>query len=216
VGRNDATPIQILLQRALEENSQKAWEDFVRAVHGQVVHAIYSALASRRILQKDQVEDLVQDTFYRLCDRNFASLRAFASERPEALGAYLRAVASSAVADAHRKRSAQKRGSGGEAVALEDIENAAGTTASVESAYRRVLIDQIGKCLQEENQRHRDIFWLYYRQGLTAQAISAMPGSNLSPSGVESLLQRLARAVQKRLKLRADENFPAPSKGTRV
>ena len=44
--------------------------------------------------------------------------------------------------------------------------------------------------------RDRNLFWLYYRQGLTAEAISRIPAIGLSAKGVESALLRLTRLLR--------------------
>ncbi len=44
--------------------------------------------------------------------------------------------------------------------------------------------------------RDRNLFWLYYRQGLTAQAISQIPSIGLSAKGVESAIARLTRLLR--------------------
>ena len=68
----------------------------------------------------------------------------------------------------------------------------------------RVLIGEIERCLQtlasEPNfARDYTIFWLYYRQGFTAKAISQVRGIGLSVKGVESTLLRLIRLLRGRL-----------------
>jgi RNA polymerase sigma-70 factor (ECF subfamily) len=39
--------------------------------------------------------------------------------------------------------------------------------------------------------RDRTLFWLYYRQGFTAQEIARLGGAGLSAKGVESALRRV-------------------------
>jgi len=51
----------------------------------------------------------------------------------------------------------------------------------------------------ETLQRDRTIFWLYYRQGLTAKEIGALPSIGLSLKGVESTLHRLTQLVREHL-----------------
>jgi RNA polymerase sigma-70 factor, ECF subfamily len=48
-------------------------------------------------------------------------------------------------------------------------------------------------------QRSRRIFWLYYRVGLTANAIAALPYIGLSTKGVESTILRLTRLLREEL-----------------
>ena len=72
---------------------------------------------------------------------------------------------------------------------------------SPQPAEIAILMGQIERCLaklaSEPNfTRDHTIFWLYYRQGLTAKAISKLPGITLSAKGVESTLLRLTRYVK--------------------
>jgi len=48
-------------------------------------------------------------------------------------------------------------------------------------------------------ERDRTIFWLYYLQGLTADEIAGLPGSDLSAKGVESALRRITAWLRKEL-----------------
>jgi DNA-directed RNA polymerase specialized sigma24 family protein len=49
------------------------------------------------------------------------------------------------------------------------------------------------------SERDRTIFWLHYRQGLTATQIAAIPTLNLTVKGVESTLWRLKELVKHRM-----------------
>jgi RNA polymerase sigma-70 factor (ECF subfamily) len=40
-------------------------------------------------------------------------------------------------------------------------------------------------------ERDRTLFWLYYRQGFTAEEIASLAGSGLTAKGVESALRRV-------------------------
>jgi hypothetical protein len=55
-------------------------------------------------------------------------------------------------------------------------------------------------CIEgRDKDRNRRIFWLYYRAGLSAAAISVLPGIGLSTKGVESLILRMTREVRERM-----------------
>jgi RNA polymerase sigma-70 factor (ECF subfamily) len=41
-------------------------------------------------------------------------------------------------------------------------------------------------------ERDRALFWLYYRQGFTAEEIAGLSATGLTPKGVESALRRVA------------------------
>ena len=78
-------------------------------------------------------------------------------------------------------------------------------------AERAILIDQIdrklvGALAPGEIRRARLVFWLYYRTGLTANAIASLPSVGLTTKGVESLLFRLTRLVRDRVSEIATRN----------
>jgi RNA polymerase sigma-70 factor (ECF subfamily) len=50
-----------------------------------------------------------------------------------------------------------------------------------------------------DRDRNSKIFWLYYRAGLSAAAIAALPGIGLSTKGVESLILRITRELRERM-----------------
>lgn len=181
------------------------WTEFIRRTQPIVTGAIIKAI--RRWSRSDQclVDDLMQETYLKLCAHDFKPLRRFVCYHGSSLYGFLRAVAENTVQDHYRSIHSQKRGSGKE---QEDIETAmlkiGQTIALSRSIEHRLLIQQIDACLLSCPVGHtfvRDhtVFWLYYRDGLTASEISRLPGLDLSLKGVESLLLRMARMVKQRL-----------------
>lgn len=164
---------------------------------------------------RELVDDLVQDTYLRLCEHNFAALRRFRSERPEALIAYLKIAACNVARDYARAALTEKRGAG--RVTADDDEMTLAADPSTERAAldAAVLVGEIDRHLSTGDAaartRDRAIFWLYYRQGLTARAISEIPSIGLSQKGVESTIYRLTRAVRELFATRVP-----PPEGDRV
>jgi DNA-directed RNA polymerase specialized sigma24 family protein len=69
---------------------------------------------------------------------------------------------------------------------------------------RDILLSQIDSILSSQPEpgippRDRQIFWLYYRHGMTARAIAAIAHIGLTAKGVESVIQRLTALVRQRL-----------------
>ena len=188
------------------------WEDFAERVHGPIAAAVVRGLRQfGAIPTRELVDDLVQDTYVKLCADNLAALRRFRGERPEALVAYLRIVACNVARDHVRAQIAEKRGSGRVDAPGDDVLAQAPDPATAGAAAdHKILLGQIDHCLATGGRgRDRSIFWLYYRHGLTAKAISEIPSLGLSQKGVESLLYRLTRVVR--------EIFDAPTpEGNRV
>jgi len=53
--------------------------------------------------------------------------------------------------------------------------------------------------------RDRALFWLYYRQGLTAGEIAALPSAGLTAKGVESALRRVTGWLRGEIEKRKPE-----------
>jgi RNA polymerase sigma-70 factor (ECF subfamily) len=197
---------QELLRACLTTGNESLWNEFVRTFQPMIASVIIKTL--RRWGQPDAtlVDDLVQETYLKLCGNNFRALREIQSDHENAIFGFIKVVASNVVQDHYRKSLSQKRGSGkGE----EDLELAHATAASdssfserVEKKAQLVEIDQCLKAYAAEPNFERDyaIFWLFHRQGLTAKEISELPTIELSVKGVESTLLRLARLVRSKLK----------------
>ena len=202
------------LDLAIRSGGLESWEQFIREAHGLISATVFSSLSRWQPPQRDRVEDLVQETFLKMCADNFHLLRCFRSNRPEALVAYLRAIAATVVSDAQRARSAQKRGAANETVDL-DQANLAVTDRndSVERVERALLFRRVAECLSAQKERDRQIFWLYYRHGLSSQAIAAIEIMELTSSGVESLIRRLTIAVRKCLKISPVRKMSRAAKG---
>jgi RNA polymerase sigma-70 factor (ECF subfamily) len=148
------------------------------------------------------VDDLVQETLFKLCANNYKALREFSFRDDHGFFGFLKVVASRLVEDYFRGSHSQKRGSGREEEDIEEVRtNSSFQPRSLQPPESTVLMGQIDRCLGKlatEPNFNRDysIFWLYYRDGLTAKAISQRPNITLGTKGVESTLLRLTRYVK--------------------
>ncbi|HEV2987871.1 MAG TPA: sigma-70 family RNA polymerase sigma factor [Candidatus Angelobacter sp.] len=196
---------QELLRACLTTGGESLWNEFMRAFQPMIASVIVKTL--RRWGQPDAalVDDLVQETFLKLCAHNFRALREIQSNYENAVFGFIKVVASNIVQDHYRKFLSQKRGSGkGE----EDLElahvSAVSDSSFSEKLEKRDQLGQIDECLKtfaaEPNfERDYAIFWLFHRQGLTAKEISELPTVELTVKGVESTLLRLARLLRSKL-----------------
>ena len=76
-----------------------------------------------------------------------------------------------------------------------------GGASGVKSSERGILLREIDAALGRlaagpHLERDRKLFWLYYRVGLTADAIAGLQSIGLSTKGVESSLLRLTRLLR--------------------
>src|SRR5579859_1167312 len=101
---------QELLRVCLATGTESLWNDFVRTYQPMIASVIIKTL--RRWGQPDAtlVDDLVQETYLKLCSNNFRALREIQSDHENAVFGFIKVVASNVVPDHHRKSSSQKRG----------------------------------------------------------------------------------------------------------
>jgi len=193
--------VQELVSFCLDSQDEAAWTEFVRRFQP-LIAGVINRCVCRVGPNQALVDDLVQETYLKLCANDYKPLRDFNFRDEHGFFGFLKVVASRVVEDHFRGSRSQKRGSGREE---EDIEEARMAVSfrqnSPQPAEVIILIGQIERCLaklvSEPNfTRDHAIFWLYYRQGLTAKAISQLPGIKLGTKGVESTLLRLTRYVK--------------------
>jgi RNA polymerase sigma-70 factor (ECF subfamily) len=145
------------------------------------------------------VDDIVQEVFLKLCEQERRILREFAPRGEDSFLGLLRIVSASVANDYHRRLHAAKRG--GKVVTEDFDEDALAAPGSngreTEAMHKSVLLAQLDEKLKAApgviSPRDRDLFWLYYLQGLTAEEIAALPAVGLTAKGVESALRRIAK-----------------------
>jgi len=205
--------VQELVSYCLDSQDDTAWTEFVRRFQPLIAGVVAKCVSRRKYAKADVIDDLAQETFLKLCANNYKALREFSFKDEHGFFGFLKVVASHVVEDYFRKISNQKNNCGREEEDIDEVRPVAPFPRnSLQPAETAILMGQIDACLaklaSEPNfSRDRAIFWLYYRQGLTAKAISKLPGIILSVKGVESTLLRLTRFVKVCL-----TNPPPPSR----
>jgi RNA polymerase sigma-70 factor (ECF subfamily) len=197
--------LQELLQLCLATQDPALWQEFVSRFQPLISRVVVKTFRRCRFASPDPalVDDLTQDTFMKLFANDYRALREFQAEYENSFFGFIKTVASHLVKDYIRKDTSEKQGG---RLKREDLDEASITTPApttvTERAEHKVLIAEIQRCLEEqlayEPNFSRDIaiFWLYYRYGLTAKAISQIPSIGLTVKGVESTLLRLTRLVR--------------------
>jgi len=194
--------VKELVSYCLDSQNQDGWNEFVRRFQPLIAGVVTKCVLRRGSHKPAPVDDLAQESFLKLCANNYKALREFDFQHDNAFFGFLKVVAANVVEDHFRGSTSQKRGSGREEEDIEEVRTAAPVARnSLQPAELAILMGQIERCLaklaSEPNfTRDYTIFWLYYRQGLTAKAISNLPGITLSVKGVESTLLRLTRYVK--------------------
>ena len=186
------------LARACSRSVDAAeWDEFVRrcAPLASLVALRVSRLWVREV-SSAAVDDIVQDIFLKLCEQERRILRDFEPRGEDSFFGLLRIVAASVANDYYRRQYSAKRGGNVVTSVLVGDEASGDVGLHTSNAmHQEALYGQLDKKLRSAPKtigaRDRAIFWLYYRQGFTAEEIARLPASGLTAKGVESALRRM-------------------------
>lgn len=220
LARHSSKSEEQLIRACAHSNDGTAWEEFVSRFHRPISLSIVRVAHQWGTLPQQVVDDLVQDTYLKLCADKCRLLQEFAGQHPDAVLGYVKTIAVNLARDHFKALHSQKRGSAVTGQLLEDVEPPApsadlGGQAAIE---HRVLLKEIDDCLEtcsegSDKERDRLIFWLYYQQGMSAKDIAALPTVGLGAKGVESAIFRLTRLVRQELTGRRSQSSESPQPG---
>ena len=183
-----------------------SWKEFIRCFNPVIARSVLRVAIRYGSSDKSLIDDLVQETYLKICANECKVLRTFTPQHPESTFGFLKVVAASVAYDFFKSRLAEKRAPETTAESIEHIPPVSKTSLNntLSRTEREVLIGQIDRKLiaivpPGELQRARTVFWLYYRSGFTASTIASLPTLKLTTKGVESLLFRLTRLVRESL-----------------
>jgi RNA polymerase sigma-70 factor (ECF subfamily) len=196
--------LEELLRACAEDGNASQWEEFVGRFHTVIAAVVLRTARRWGNAPSALVDDLIQETYLKIWGDRKRLLSEFRSDGPERFYGFLSVITANVVHDHFRAERAQKRGSGQPEESLDDLEIAALRAVSDNGVHREILLNEVDDALcallfGEERVRDRTIFWLYYRDGLTAEEIANLPRISLNVKGVESVIHRLNRAVRERL-----------------
>lgn len=179
----------------VDHGDDNAWASFAELARPHLVAGVWRAVRERGALHSEAVEDLVQEAYVKLSSENRSALRRLNASQAGILIAYLRIAAHNVARDHFRARSAAKRG-GVEPASLE--ENSALAPDLEADIGRRLFLRRVEECLERSSAgpREQAMFWLYFRDGMTAKAIASVQAFGLTPKGVESALLRLVTRIR--------------------
>jgi RNA polymerase sigma-70 factor (ECF subfamily) len=139
-------------------------------------------------------EEIVQEVYVKLCSADGKALRAFVPLREGSDFSYLAVIARNVAITWLRSR---KSGGQLQETPLAVIKDPEDERPAVQLHLRLRLNEVEAALLKVASERERQIFWLYYRVGLTALEISRYRCFGLEESGVESLLVRLVVKIRR-------------------
>ncbi|MGH9560640.1 MAG: RNA polymerase sigma factor [Terracidiphilus sp.] len=188
-----------LVAQCLSTNHAEVWQEFVRRFQPLIAGVVARAAARWVAVTDCTVDDLVQETYIKLCAENCRRLREFESRYDEAFYGYVKSIAYSVTLDHFKKHYASKRGA--RLRSSVDAEVSLRLVGKASSADSDLLLREIEEMSGQgmEGKRDRLIFNLYYRQGYGTAEIARIHTLGLSQKGVESCLHRLVERLRKRV-----------------
>jgi RNA polymerase sigma-70 factor (ECF subfamily) len=157
------------------------------------------------------VDDIVQEVFLKLCEQERRILRDFEPRGEDSFLGLLRMVSVSVANDYFRRlRSAKRGGNVVTTPLLEEEAQLPGDGAQPAARMQRsVLLAELDRKLRSApevvTERDRALFWLYYRQGFTAEEIGRLTAIGLTAKGVESALRRVTTWLRGEIERRKSE-----------
>jgi RNA polymerase sigma-70 factor, ECF subfamily len=220
VQRHSSMSAEELIRACAELNDGEAWSEFVSRFHRAISLSIIRIAYKWGHAPQQVVDDLIQETYLKLCSDRCRLLLEFAVRRPEAIAGYVKTIAMNVGHDYFKALHSQKRGSGEIEQSIEENDpKASGSELGGQDAIERaVLLKQINEYLETcsegpDQGRDRLVFWLYYQQGMSAKAISSLPTVGLTAKGVESAISRLTRRIREHVADIQSERSTDPLRG---
>jgi RNA polymerase sigma-70 factor (ECF subfamily) len=192
----EVLPVDELFRACARANDADAWAEFIRRFHPVIKSS--AIRVSQRWKAVEEVDDVVQEIYFKLCSDGARILKEARTTDPTTVAALIKVIATNTARDFFRSKNALKRGTGLVPL-LEDESDAFALPADIE---RHVTLAQLNELVRANTQggsalRDRAIFQLYYRDGMSARAIAELPGIELNAKGVEGVLHRLTGALRK-------------------
>lgn len=214
-----------LVRACAVSRDERPWAEFIRRFEVVITAAVLRTARLWGEPSRSLLDDLIQDTYLKLCEDNSRLLRSFQPRRDDSIYGFLKVVAANVVHDHFRSAMAAKRGVSRTGAFTEPAPANPGTPEldSFDVVSHRIQLGQVEKILikvtaGKDQGKKRAIFWLRHRLGLTASEIACIPSIGLTTEGVESVLMRLGIMIRNQLispKLRREVKVLTPQKRSR-
>ena len=201
LARYSLLPAVDLVRECAFSTETRAWEELVRRFRPAITSAVLRA-AERWCDPTPQLrDDLIQDTYFKICNHNCRMLRSFRPNHHNSIYGFLQVVAVNVVHDHFKAERSSTRNPGPTEPISAQTTLEPGARASADRLERRLRLRHIAEVLGQvaagpDYKRNRIIFFLHYHQGMTANEIAALPSVRLTAKGVESILFRLTRMIR--------------------
>jgi RNA polymerase sigma-70 factor, ECF subfamily len=205
-----------LVFACMRSGEDSAWVEFVRRFQPLVASVVLRVARQWGEATPQLIDDLIQETYLKLCANRIQVLEKIRVGHQDAVYGFVKVFTANLAQDHFKASRAQKRGGSTGTYSLDAdpaTDRAIRVPPDIRSLERRLLLEQVAAWLEAtvagpNAERDRRIFWLYYRTGLSASAIAALPTIELSTKGVESTIMRLTRTVRQYLAPRNSADSP--------
>ena len=204
-------PAAELFQLCSDSTNAPAWDAFRSRFHQLIVLTAYRTSQRWGDHSQNAIEDLVQETYVKLCADGCRVLRGFVPVDENSVFGFLKVFTANTVHDHFKALHADKR----RLLHSESLDSAHESVPAFpdKQMEQQVLLREVRECLAAKlngatAERDETIFWLYYQQGFTAEAIAALPSIGLSSKGVESAIFRITQVVREYFANRNEEPPP--------
>lgn len=194
-----------LLDQCIETNDERAWEELLERFRSRLLSAIRRGLGRIGASQDaERIEDLLQEVYCRLLDRDRWALKACRGRSEGEIAAYLMRLAENVVLDELRREVALKRGGGsvvrGAGVGLDERIASAELEPEERIHLARLRRQFLRSCrlVCGDSARNSRIAQAAFLEGWTSPEIVRTLASDLKVASVDSLLCRLRRRFSER------------------
>jgi RNA polymerase sigma-70 factor, ECF subfamily len=193
-----------LVKICAESKDEAAWAELIGRSHPVIAAAVLRTARHWGEPSRPQLDDLIQDTYLKLCDDDRRLLRTFLPRHQNSIFGFLRVVAVNVVHDHFKSAKAVKRGAdqtGPLAEPDQEIAQRTGEWDGFTAVNQHLQIERVDKALRllttgKDQERKCMVFWFRHRHGMTASEIAAIPAIGLTTEGVESMLMRLTALIR--------------------
>jgi RNA polymerase sigma-70 factor (ECF subfamily) len=189
--------IEQLVEECAERPTLEAWEEFIRRFNRLIAATVLRTLLACGRSDPELTEDLIQETYLKLCANDRLLLRRFESQHPNSFLGFLKKVTVNLVLDHVRKHFPDD-----DTDELPDDDHSGGGK-DAELLELGIFSNEVNDLLLRRGngpveKRERAIFWLKHHHGMTAKEIASIPEieAKLGIKGVESCLFRLTTYIK--------------------
>src|SRR5215471_11775570 len=207
---SETAPGDLIRECGQKLTDRALWNKFQERFQGLIFLYLMRALRLRRIQDDaaDIVPDLAQEVYVRLVQRDGQALRSFRGTTEFSVMAFLARISSSVVQDYQRHLMTEKRranvvpietAKAGEAAGWRSTDSPEFDSSTLTSILSWIDVERIveGDPDRKNARRNALIFKLHYIDGFQSGEIARFPGFELTKSGVETILGRLRKRIQK-------------------